>query len=163
MSKKSISLLSFFIAAAVLMSLVSCDPTEKNEREEENAIANYIAGNSTISFERKESGLYFYEVQAGAGAQVVTGDTAYVKYTGKFLDGTVFDTNVGKSDTLIFPVNKGYVLQGFDEGLTYMREGGKAMFLLPSSLAYGTSGYYFPAYTPVVFDVEVVKLVPGGK
>ena len=163
MLKKSITPVSFFVVLAFMITIISCDPAEKKEKEEEEAIASYIASNSTIQFERKESGLYFYEVQAGSGTLVTTGDTAYVKYTGKLLDGTVFDSNVSKTDTLKFAVNEGYVLEGFDEGLTYMSEGSKAIFLLPSYLAYGSSGYYFPSYTPVLFDVELVKLVPGLK
>jgi peptidyl-prolyl cis-trans isomerase A (cyclophilin A) len=161
MSKKTFSSISIFMTFAFLLTVAACDPAEKKEREEEEAIESYLASNSNLQFERKESGLYFLEVEAGTGPQVTTGDTAYVKYTGKLLDGTVFDTNVGKTDTLKFAVNEGYVLQGFDEGVMYMSEGGKAMFLIPSNLAYGSTGYYFPSYTPVLFDVELVKLVPG--
>ena len=163
MLKKSINPLSVIVAVVFLMTVVSCDPTEKREREEEEAIAGYLAGNPTLLFEQKASGLYYIELLPGSGPQAVKGDTAYVKYTGKFLDGTVFDTNVNKDDTLKFAVNEGYVLQGFDEGVTYMSQGSKAVFLLPSFLAYGTSGYFMPSYTPVIFDVELVKITPGVK
>jgi peptidyl-prolyl cis-trans isomerase A (cyclophilin A) len=162
MFKKSISL-SFIAAFLLMVTMASCDVTKKKEKEEEDAITAYLQNNSNLQFQRKESGLYYLDVQQGSGAQAVTGDTAYVKYTGKFLDGYVFDTNVGKNDTLKFPINQGYVLQGFDEGITYMRVGGKAMFLVPSYLGYGESGYFMPSYTPILFDVELVRIKPASK
>lgn len=163
MFKKSISYLSILLTVAFLVTITSCDPTKKKEKEEEDIIASYIAGNPSLQFEKKPSGLYYYEVQAGQGAQAITGDTAFVKYTGKFLSGTIFDSNVGETDTLKFPVKQGFVLEGFDEGISYMREGSKAILLIPSYLAYGQSGYLMPSYTPVLFDVELVKLKPGAK
>jgi FKBP-type peptidyl-prolyl cis-trans isomerase len=155
-------ILSLFIAV-ILLSFSSCDPSNKAEEKEEETILDYISQNPTLAFERKASGLYYYEVLTGQGEIAQTGDTAYVKYTGKLLDGTVFDTNIKTTgvDTLIRAVNEGFLIQGFDEGLTYMRQGGKALFLIPSSLGYGSSGYYFPAYTPMLFEVEMVKLEPG--
>lgn len=134
---------------------------QANEQIEEIKINNYIINNPTIPFQLKSSGLYYSDLIIGTGPSLVTHDIAYVKYTGKFLDGTVFDTNVGKIDTLIFPVNEGWVISGFDEGITYMKEGGKAVFLLPSKLAYGPIGYYpvIPGYTPILFDVDLVKVI----
>jgi len=151
----------FFISTVLLLTVTSCDPTAKYEREEESRIQDYLKSNLTLAFQKKASGLYYLEVQAGQGRLAVTHDTAYVKYTGKFLDGTVFDTNIGITDTLFFPVNEETLISGFDEGITYMNEGGKAMFLIPSFLGYGNSGYYMPSYTPILFDVELVKLKPG--
>ena len=79
----------------------------------------------------------------------MTHDTAYVVYTGKFLDGTVFDSNVGKA-SLIFPVDEGVLIQGFDEGITYMNQGGKAQFLIPSKPRIWPTGilYYWGIYSP---------------
>jgi FKBP-type peptidyl-prolyl cis-trans isomerase len=100
-------------------------------------------------------------VLLGTGPAPVTHDTAYVIYTGSFLDGTVFDSNVGKAN-LIFPVDEGVLIQGFDEGVLYMKQGGKAQFLIPSSLGYGTQGYYsIGGYTPLLYDVELVLVKPG--
>lgn len=161
MIHRSFSALIILIGTVLLVSATSCDPTKKLERDEEALIVNYVASNPTLPFERKESGLYYLEVQAGPGRTAVTHDTAYVKYTGKFLDGTVFDSNVETDDTLIVPVNEGYVIPGFDEGILYLKEGGKAVFLIPSYLGFGNSGYYMPSYTPLLFDVELVLLKAG--
>jgi FKBP-type peptidyl-prolyl cis-trans isomerase len=109
----------------------------------------------------KPSGLYYCDSVVGTGLRATTHDEAYVKYTGKFLDETVFDTNVGKVDTLFFPVNEGWLIPGLDEGITYMNAGGKAILLLPSNLAYGIAGYYpvIPGNTSVIYEVYLVRLV----
>jgi len=150
------------LAAVLILSLGSCEPGKKYEKAEEAEIQDYLSNNPTLAFELKPSGLYYLPVQVGTGIQPVRHDTAWVKYTGKFLDGTVFDTNVGKSDTLLVPVDEGWLIPGFDEGITLMNKGGKAMLLIPSSLAYGPTGYYIISpYTPLLFDLELVRVKKG--
>jgi FKBP-type peptidyl-prolyl cis-trans isomerase len=126
---------------------------------EEEMIQEVLGNNPTFQFQLKSSGLYYLDLIIGAGTGPVTHDTAFVKYTGRFLDGTVFDSNNDIADTLIFPVNEGFMISGFDEGITYMKEGGKAIFLIPSNLAYGPAGYYtVPGYTPLLYIVDLVKV-----
>jgi FKBP-type peptidyl-prolyl cis-trans isomerase FkpA len=148
------------ITMAVIISLVSCNPAKKYEKEEQAMIDNYLTSNPTLSFEQKESGLYIYSVQEGAGTLPVLHDTVYVKYTGSFLSGQVFDTNVGTSDSLTFPVLEGWMIAGFDEGVSYLKPGGKAIILCPSWLAYGPSGRYgfVNGYTPLLFEIELVRV-----
>ena len=150
----------FTIASVVLLiTASSCDPSKKYAEDEKSAISSYLLDNSTLKFELKTSGLYFLEVAAGTGLQAEVHDTAYVIYKGMFLSGTSFDTNVGK-DTLIFPVNEGWMIPGFDESITYMKVGGKAHVLIPSKLAYGPTGYYMiGGYTPLLYDIELARLV----
>jgi FKBP-type peptidyl-prolyl cis-trans isomerase FkpA len=152
---------SVIVTAIILLTAVSCDPAKKYEKQEKDDIASYLSTHD--GFDHKESGLYYLDVTVGTGLQPSTHDTAYVYYTGKFLNGNTFDTNVGGTK-LVFPVNEGLMITGFDEGITYMKEGGKATLLLPSNLAYGTQGYYtIPGYTPLLYDVELVKVVPSSK
>jgi FKBP-type peptidyl-prolyl cis-trans isomerase len=163
MIKRNIQTVLLLLTVVLMVSLVSCDPAKKYEKEESIKIQDYINININQNFVLKPSGLYYQEVTAGTGRIPVKHDTAYVKYTGKFLDGTVFDTNVGLSDSLIFPVDEGWLITGFDEGITLMRERGKAIFLLPSKLAYGPAGSYpyIPGYSPMLFEVELVKVKAG--
>ena len=145
----------------MLLSLGSCDPARKYEKAEAEAISNYLSSNPTDTFKLEPSGLYYLNVLTGTGRTPVTHDTAHVVYTGKYLDGTEFDTNAGGAD-LVFPVGEGDLIAGFDEGVTYMKEGGKATFLIPSILAYGTQGFYsIPGYTPLLYDVQLIKVIPG--
>ena len=81
-------------------ALESCNKTKQFEREEQDQIDAYLERNSSLNFERKPSGLYYHELVAGTGRIPVNSDTVSVKYTGKFLDGRVFDTNVGTTKTL---------------------------------------------------------------
>jgi FKBP-type peptidyl-prolyl cis-trans isomerase len=157
--KQSNSLL--FLFGVVLLSVASCKPENKAEQIEEDSILAYISENPALAFEKKASGLYYFEVLAGQGELAQTGDTVSIRYTGRFLDETVFDSNIENTEPYRTLVNVGALIPGFDEGLTYMRNGGKAIFLIPSNLGYGSSGYYFPGYTPILFEVEIVELTPG--
>jgi FKBP-type peptidyl-prolyl cis-trans isomerase len=149
------------IAAALIVTIaaVSCDPSRKYEKQEKEEIEAYLAENNTMHFVRQPSGLYYLEVVAGTGLQPVRTDSAYVKYTGMFLDGRVFDSNVSSGSLYGFIVGQNIV--GFDEGITHMKAGGKSTLLIPSELGYGASGYYtIPGYTPLLFEIELVKVVP---
>jgi FKBP-type peptidyl-prolyl cis-trans isomerase len=151
------------LVAGLLLSLVSCNPSAKYEKEEKQAIADYLASNPQYDFTHEASGLYYFETVTGTGASPATHDTAYVIYTAKFLNGTAFDSNVGKA-ALPFPVGEGYAIAGFDEGVSYMKEGGKAIFVIPSNLGYGSTGQYtIPGYTPLLYEVELSKVVPTAK
>jgi FKBP-type peptidyl-prolyl cis-trans isomerase len=160
MIKKVYQTSLLLVVAVLLMSLVSCDPSAKYEKEERQSIANYLSS-SSVEFTKEPSGLYYYESLAGTGEPPAVHDTAYVTYTGKFLDGTTFDTNVGKTP-FSFPVGEGYVIAGFDEGIMYMKLGGKALMIIPSNLAYGSTGYYtIGGFTPLLYEVELTKIVAG--
>ena len=165
MIKKYYQSVLLFLAVSLMITLGSCDPTKKYEKEEKDSIQNYLIQNGNLNFELKSSGLYYLEVLTGTGLTPVIHDSAWVKYTGMLLDGTVFETNVGKVDTLKYRVGEGQIISGFDEGITYMKVGGKATFLVPSKLAWGTTGSaILPGYTPVIFDVELVRVKPeSGK
>jgi len=147
----------------VMVLLSSCDPTrnkEDLEAQEELKIQSFLSANDTLDFERKTSGLYYLDLVVGTGPLAETDDTAYMFYAMQYLSGSIFDTNMETTDTLIFPVNRGTLILGFEEGVTYMREGGKSIFLVPSILAYGSVGtYYISPYTPFIFQTHLVKLV----
>jgi peptidylprolyl isomerase len=158
LSKKTILTL---LAGLLIIFVTSCMSTKKFEKEEESLIQDYLAKNPDLDFELKPSGLYYLDILTGTGPAAETHDTAYIFYTAKYLNGNTFDTNVGTIDTLITPVNEGYLIAGFDEGISYMKEGGKSQLIVPSYLGYGQSGYRFPAYTPILFEVDLVKVVQG--
>lgn len=163
MIRKSVSYLLIFSGIVLLLSVTSCvDQVKKAEREEEALISTYIASNPDLVFEKKPSGLYFLETQPGQGRFAVKNDTAYIKYVGKLLNGTEFYSTYDNNDTtFIRAIKDGELILGLVEGLTYMQEGGQSTLLIPSYLAYGSTGYYFPGYTPVIFEVRLVSLKAG--
>jgi FKBP-type peptidyl-prolyl cis-trans isomerase len=160
MNRKNFRAIVALIAVVLMISVASCNPSSKMDKLERNEINTYLTQNSNLNFVKQTSGLYYLEVMPGTGTSPVLADSAYVKYTGKLLDGTVFSTNV--SGTL-YGFVVGYNIDGFDEGIMLMKPGGKATLLIPSSLAYGASGNYYAGisgYTPLLFDIELVKVVP---
>jgi FKBP-type peptidyl-prolyl cis-trans isomerase FkpA len=161
MNKSLILLLSSIV---LLMADVACNKANKFEKEEQAEIDAYLERNSTLNFERKTSGLYYLELVKGTGRIPVKSDTACIKYTGKFLDGRIFDSNVGSTKTLDIVVGTSGLIVGFAEGITYMAEGGKSLLLVPSALGYGTTGSYgggISGFTPLLFEVTLVKVKAG--
>jgi len=124
---------------------------------EDGLLADYLAANS-INATARESGLIFIEKEKGSGEKVTPGQTVSVHYEGRLLDGTVFDSSIERGEPIEFPIGVGQVIPGWDEGISLMNVGGKAQLIIPSHLAYGErgAGSVVPAYSTLVFDVEVV-------
>lgn len=83
------------------------------------------------------SGLEDTEVVAGMGAQASAGKTVKVHYTGKFPDGKVFDSSISRGEPIESVLDRGRVIKGWDEGISLMKAGGKAIVTIPPDLAYG--------------------------
>jgi FKBP-type peptidyl-prolyl cis-trans isomerase len=157
------------IILIVMIVMSSCRLSTKSDEyaeEERLQIQAFLANNDTIDFEQKTSGLYYAELETGTGPQVDLYDTLSLVYTGKFLSGSKFDTCVG-IDTLSYIINEFYSIPGFHEGLLYMKEGGRSLFLIPSGLAFGPSGIQYngfqgtvtiPGFTPVIFEVYLITV-----
>lgn len=131
---------------------------EQARAAEDSTMKDYIAKNK-IKVAPTESGLYFISKKAGKGAQAVAGQKVAVHYTGKLLDGTKFDSSIDRGEPIEFILGQGQVIPGWDEGISMMKEGEKAVLLIPSKLAYGERGnQVIPPCAPLVFDVELVKV-----
>jgi FKBP-type peptidyl-prolyl cis-trans isomerase FkpA len=147
------------LVSIIFFMLASCNMSNKVDNNEEEQIGTFLALNDTITFQHSTSGLYYTDLVVGTGPQPVTHDSVFIKHTIMYLSGFVIYSNLATDDTLKVPVNEGYLLTGFDEGITYMHVGGRTLLLLPSNLAYGPSGYMgIPGYTPLLIDARVVKL-----
>ena len=112
--------------------------------------------------QKKPSGLIYTEVAAGTGANPTPADTVKVHYTGKLVDGTVFDSSVQRGQPAEFTL--GGVIPCWQEGVQLMKKGGKALLVCPSDLAYGDAGSP-PQIKPgatLIFDVELLDIVKGG-
>ena len=84
-------------------------------------------------------------------------DTAYVRYTGKFENGEVFDSNQTKEGFAV-KVGQGKVIQGWEEALLKMRKGMKAKVTIPPELAYGAGNSKIPPNSTLIFDMEVASV-----
>ncbi len=130
---------------------------ELAKQQEPQDIQNYITANK-ISAKPTISGLYYIEKSKGKGVQAVKGKMVSVKYVGKLLNGKIFDQS--KDKPFEFSLGQGQVIPGWDEGIALMKEGGKATLIIPSKLAYGENGAGndIPPFSPLVFDVELIKV-----
>ncbi|MCF7848907.1 MAG: peptidylprolyl isomerase [Kiritimatiellales bacterium] len=103
------------------------------------------------------SGLMYTIEKEGTGPAPKKGATVSVHYTGKLLDGTVFDSSVQRGEPIQFPVGAGRVIPGWDEGIMMMKQGGKRTLAIPPHLGYGESGTGpIPPNAWLVFEVELV-------
>lgn len=105
------------------------------------------------------TGLQYMVEKEGTGASPAATDEVTVHYTGRLLDGTVFDSSVSRGEPATFPLNR--VIPGWTEGLQLMKEGGKTVFFIPSELAYGAQGVpnAIPPHSTLIFEVELIKVV----
>jgi len=121
-------------------------------------IEKYLKDNKIKGAEMTPTGLFYTVAQKGNGAAVQKGHTVKVHYTGKLLDGTVFDSSVERGEPLEFPIGMGRVIPGWDEGIPLFAIGGKGTLYIPSALAYGSRGFpgSIPANSVLIFDIEVI-------
>lgn len=108
-----------------------------------------------------ESGLRYVITEEGSGPTADKGDVVKVHYTGTLLSGEKFDSSRDRGQPLEFPIGQGRVIPGWDEGIGYIKEGGKGTLYIPSPLAYGgqSPSPKIPPYSILVFDVEVVDVI----
>lgn len=144
---------------------------EKMQKEQEAAAAqmadaNAKAGESFLAENGKRpevktlpSGLQYEVITQGEGPKPEASDQVVVHYTGKLIDGTVFDSSVDRGEPATFGVTQ--VIPGWVEALQLMNVGSKWRLFIPSALAYGprgAGGLIGPNQT-LIFDVELLKVV----
>ena len=134
----------------------------KEDHAEETAaaaqqLAEYLAKNK-IEVEPTQSGLYYVMTQEGNGEKPEAGQMVKVHYTGKLLDGTVFDSSVERGEPIDIPIGVGQVIPGWDEGIQLMSKGEKGVLYIPYYLAYGDrqAGDKIVPFSNLIFEVELV-------
>ena len=165
---------AFAMAAVLMTGMVSCSGNTENAETTEETASDQgsieIKDNLTIgrefleqnakndSVKQTASGLQYMVLKEGTGAKPGPTDNVTVHYTGRLLDGTVFDSSVERGEPATFPLNG--VIAGWTEGLQLMSEGAKYRLFIPSELAYGEKGageQILPNST-LIFDVELIKV-----
>ena len=149
------------------------EKAELQLKEDAKIIANYLKENK-ITAQATSSGLCYVIDTPGQGAQPKQGNNIKVNYTGRLIDGKVFDTSLAEVakqhgihnpartyEAIAFQVGVGQVIKGWDEGIMCLRQGTKARLFIPSTLAYGSQGVgngLIPANAILIFDVELVDI-----
>ncbi len=104
------------------------------------------------------SGLQYKVLTKGTGKMPTSANNVTVHYTGKLINGTVFDSSVERGQPANFGVTQ--VIAGWTEALQLMHEGDKWMLVIPSDLAYGErgAGGQIPPHSTLIFEVELIKV-----
>ena len=152
------------ICVIVLFAMVivfGCKKTaETNSSDKEaNLINTWVKTmvNTNNIVDSTSTGLHYIISKVGTGATVTAGNTVTMKYTGKFVDGTVFDSSA--SYTYVHKASDDRMIPGFEEGIEKLSKGGSAIFLIPSAKAYGDYGYaIIPPFSPLLFTIEVIDI-----
>ncbi|WP_414565707.1 MULTISPECIES: FKBP-type peptidyl-prolyl cis-trans isomerase [unclassified Anabaena] len=124
---------------------------------------NILIASNTMSDDNvvtNPSGLKYVEIEEGTGATPEPGQTVVVHYTGTLEDGTQFDSSRDRKQPFSFKIGVGQVIQGWDEGLSTMKVGGRRQLIIPSELGYGSrgAGGVIPPNATLLFDVELLDI-----
>jgi len=115
---------------------------------------------------KAKSGLSYIDQRQGTGEAPKPGDKVAVHYTGWLAKsdgktrGRQFDSSVDRGHPFVFPIGKGLVIAGWDEGVATMRVGGKRTLMIPPDLAYGDNGAgaIIPPNATLIFDIELLDI-----
>ena len=142
-------------------------------QQENERIKDYLSSNNLLDeADSLEAGVYYTVTQPGSGPEVNEGSTVEIRYTGSFLDGTVFDSNIDPdSDLYRFVVGTQSVIPGFEIAVLQMQQGEKGTVIIPSRAGYGESvtalpyeiveetfGSTIPPYSILRFDLEIISV-----
>ena len=142
------------------------------KEQEQTDLQNYLEEHN-ISANPSASGLYFIEAEHGSGPFVELGKRVKVDYSAMFISGEIFETtkreialknnifdSVMKYQPFEYNHGDSIAIAGWTEGVSYMREGGKARFIVPSHLAYGEQGVegVIPPFAPLIYEVEILEV-----
>ena len=102
--------------------------------------------------------LIIEDLTVGEGAEAVAGKHVTVHYTGWLTNGTKFDSSKDRNDPFDFPLGRGHVIRGLDEGVAGMKVGGKRKLTIPPEMGYGArgAGGVIPPNATLVFEVELL-------
>ena len=106
------------------------------------------------------SGLRVTDIEVGSGPEAVAGQTVVVHYRGTLENGKQFDASYDRGKPFTFPLGRGQVIKGWDEGVQGMKVGGKRKLVIPPELGYGTrgAGGVIPPNATLIFEVELLDI-----
>ncbi len=146
-------------ANASLDYVVTVLDDKKLSAYEDNSIKKYLQQSNLSGFTMTSSGLYYKIIAAGVGSPITQDSLISVNYTGKLLNGTVFESGESKPTSVL------RFIKGWVEAVPMINEGGQIRIVVPSNLAYGNEGskngkggYTIPPFSILDFDIKVLKV-----
>lgn len=158
--------MSYDEAKTVIRDFFAAMEARQREEAAKAGEANRQAGEAFLSENAKRneisvtaSGLQYEVLVQGTGVKPDPTDQVKVHYTGKLIDGTVFDSSVERGEPATFGVTQ--VIPGWVEALQMMNAGSKWRLYIPSDLAYGPNGAggVIGPHATLIFDVELLEVI----
>jgi len=109
-----------------------------------------------------ESGLRYEDLSCGSGAEAAGGTSITIEYTAELTDGTEYASSEDQNGEFVFPLGRGQVINGLDEGVRSMKVGGTRRLTIPPDLAYGDAGFSPDVGPDETVVYEVTLLDVGG-
>lgn len=138
----------------------SFESSKAKRLEEERKLQAAELDKVAAGFDETPSGLRYKIIKNGNGSKAEKGQQVSVHYEGALLNGQVFDSSYQRNQPIDFQLGIGQVISGWDEGISLLKVGDKARFVIPPDLAYGSAGAggVIPPNATLLFDVELVKV-----
>jgi len=126
----------------------------------EEKVSSSIDSQKTSEDNNSPAALQTTDLVVGMGSEAKDGDTVSVNYIGTLEDGTKFDSSYDRNQPFSFTIGAGNVIQGWDQGIPGMKEGGKRKLVIPYQLAYGEEGRppQIPPKATLIFEVQLLKI-----
>jgi FKBP-type peptidyl-prolyl cis-trans isomerase len=128
---------------------------------EKTIMKQYLEG-AKLQISPLPSGMYYIPLNKGNEKGVNTGDTITIHYEGRFLNGKFFDSTRKRNEPMQFVYGQQWqVVKGMEDAIGMMHEGEKALFIMPSGLAFGENGSstgIIPPFTSLIFEVELISV-----
>jgi FKBP-type peptidyl-prolyl cis-trans isomerase len=131
------------------------DSISKTLKKKDGSLLKPYLAKNNITVQPDDKGIYYQELTPGSGMQLMPGMVVSLRYTGTYLDGTIFDANtlVEGQDPMTFRLGLDPMIPGFTNSVLKMKDKGKSIFILPPKEGYNDS-------LTRVFTVEVVEAKP---
>jgi len=124
----------------------------------QSLISFFTGGQSNINVMTQQK-VSIQDTLVGTGDIAGAGDRVTVHYTGRFIDGTIFDSSLTRGEPFQFILGVGQVIKGWDDGVAGMRVGGKRILSVPPELGYGANDYGpIPGGSTLIFEIELLKV-----
>ena len=144
----------------ILTLFLACDSNENGNEpvdyklQNEQDITAYIA-DKNLNAQKSESGLYYVINEEGTGDRPTSNSNVTVAYKGYYLNGSVFDQS--NANGISFGLQQ--VIKGWTEGITYFKEGGSGMLLVPAHLGYGNNDSRgIPGGSVLIFEINLISV-----
>lgn len=139
------------------------DYSSYTQEREDSIISMYLDTLTShgLNVDTTETGVYYVIMKEGEGDYPQTGDSVGVIYLGYFPEnGYIFDRSVTSTDSIMrYRYQESNFISGFDDAVGHLNKGARGLFLLPSNVAYGSTGVLgIPPYSPLVFEIKLADI-----